>query len=518
MNEEETKIHIEPDFNPSWFTHNSLPFISLIGELIDNVAAELQNMDEGSLATVEVVIKGEWKQGLLSNPKKAQLIIKDNATGISRNRLAECLSLGKLTTGSNPKSHSNSLHEHAAGMKISIWTLGRMNSIVTKTKDELIANRIVELPTRGTLTVYDDSDTFKENESGTIIVIEEPTRIPTRKSDISRYLVPQLGAKYSRLLVRNSQTKKQLKIVVKIEDVNGLENNEWNVQPVEMHYKNNKMLFNEKYNGNNWCAELEFGLAAEPDEYIQYGKEPPSTNSNHPYRPWHQTIDIVMHDRVIKRIKAPDLVNNIGSHNSEIRGNFMVNYQGTLNLRYGFKTNIMKDAPVLDDNYNDLVDKLAPAIKQLLEEQANLDFREKEERDYTKDLALRWINGDGLFCYYFYKIPGVDGEIDILVFLVSEDDLKDTDLGEVIEMKVEEACGQDVYQVVYYVDNCDRARKDKARLIAPSFSQGCIETVKRVKAKYGLDVQLKTFTDMGLIIGNRRHGPGRKRRATTVTK
>ena len=76
--------------------------------------------------------------------------------------------MGRLEKDKEP----NSLHEHCSGLKISIWSFGELELLVSKVADSKIGYKILELPCEGQLKIYEDYDTFKEDEQGTKIVIK----------------------------------------------------------------------------------------------------------------------------------------------------------------------------------------------------------------------------------------------------------------------------------------------------------------------------------------------------------
>jgi hypothetical protein len=457
--------------------NNNCPFLSLLCELIDNVAAELEHCQT---ARVHIKIGGPWTTIASNNSKvldlqQAYMEVSDNATGIKSDRLAHCLSLA-----AKPES-SGTLHEHGLGMKTAIMSLGKLDYLITKTKDEDFASRIDEL-TIGKILRRKDTDTFKKGESGTIIRLKNlKPKVYKEKRLYLRNVIDHLGARYARLLTKNQMTGRKLDIQFDLLDENDNVRDSWTIQPCFPFYENNgRNILKEEFGGNNWGAQLEFGFTPSESEYIQNGLEVPA--NSHPYKRNCRVIDVVHHDRVLCRLGADDLYP--GSHY------MFAPFVGVLTLRYGFRTSMTKDGVLRDENWNELLEKVVDVTKGLVEEYVRRYERlTQDEKDYRDQLYQIQTKGEDKEVLKEFAVEGTDGNIDLLVN------------DEVWELKAEQAQGIDVYQVLYYIDTCDKAKKTSGRLIAPSFSDGCKWTAQHLKKTRKVDVKLKTFEDVGLVKG-----------------
>lgn len=189
----------------------------------------------------------------------------------------------------------------------------------------------------------------------------------------------------------------------------------------------------------------------------------------------------------------------------KLSGAFMVPYQGEIIVRNGFKTTLFKDDIEPDENYVHFIRSIALQVKNFIKYESNKAKNLiKKENEYNKDLCRIW-NGAGLHASPHRKVDVCNGEIDIikydkplneLDFDKEERIIKDKGL--LIELKVVEACGQDIYQILMYLENSPSVHRDKAWLIAPSFSQGCLNMIAKFKKDKGIIITAKTFSDVGL--------------------
>ena len=491
------EINVKPNVSKDLVRSNSMKTEQLIKEPIDNPLAEIKKTPYGYTTQVLVRIVADKVNSNDFDIK--YLIFEDNSVGISKERFAECLSMGRLEKDKEP----NSLHEHCSGLKISIWSFGELELLVSKVADSKIGYKILELPCEGQLKIYEDYDTFKEDEQGTKIVIKvtnkQKVSLISRKSDISGRLIPALGAVYSDALKECQYNKHVFKVDFSLEDVEGNVVEKWSLKPEEMYYRNNHKDITLPFKDKDLDTEafLELGIAARDAEYLEKGI--PERTKLHPHHPWSKKIEIVMNDRVITRVSAEDLINEYCNEEDKLTGNSMVAYQGRLYLGKGFKTNLFKENVLNDENYVSLIKKIAPIISGFIENEAHKsNVINQTERDYTKQVAKCWKSA-GIHCETFRKVEGINGEIDILKYNKPKEDLDEKDTGEVTDLKIEEARALDAYQVFMYTNHCSLASKKKAMLIAPSFSEGCINAASYIKKKYGLLIELKTLDSVGVL-------------------
>jgi hypothetical protein len=493
------KININPRLSKSVFARNSMDFTSLVKEFLDNIAGEMEKTPNGFVTKSEIIIQAEWDAGSIVDLKSANIIIKDNSVGIKREQLADCLRVGKEESSFKA---IHSLHEHGFGMKIAIWSLGELSYFITKHKEESTSSKIVDLPTEGSLDVF-DSDYFKEEESGTVICIKdlnkEKVSLILRKSDISMWVVPYLSAVYSKLLVANQMNKKRMEISIVTQDLNGNDISRWNLEPTEMYWRNNKkdLILNINNKKLNYSVAANIGIAASDAEYEQYRIS--SRGNNHPFHSWSKKINIYINDRIICRKSLEELINPHVDESLKISGNFMVPYQGEIIIRKGFKTTLFKDDIEPDKNYVHFIRSIAAQIRNFIKNEANKEqYLIKKEKEYTNDLCKIW-NAAGLYADPYRKVDFCNGEIDIVKYNKSREEVDlEKDKGIAVELKIVEACAQDCYQLLMYLENCKSVCNDKAWLIAPSFSQGCLNMISKFKKEKGIVITNKTFSEVGL--------------------
>lgn len=460
--------------------NNNCTFISLLSELIDNVAAELIYCKH---AKVEITIGGVWSVNPTNKTKslileQSFIEVEDNATGIRFSDLATALSLAKT------ESQIWGLHEHGLGLKTAIVSLGTLDYLVTRSKDDPVAHRIEKLVAQGEIDVKEETE---YRNVGTKIRIKQlKPKVLKRKDDYTKYIIDHLGARYSSLLHGTIDGKK-IEISLKLTDEHGVvvqdSNGQlacWNICPQFPMYQNNRPKIDKELKGKNWAAHLQFGFAPNEDEFQQHNlKKPPS---HHPYNSWSKKIDVVMHDRTLERIDISKFGENVKYGNAAFAP-----YVGVLILRHGFKTSMTKDGVLHDENWEELslqvAELIAPEIKAKIHAQNKLV---EDEKYYKEKLGVMQEIGEEKEVFREYAVEGCDGNIDLLVEK------------EVWELKAEQACGQDVYQVLFYIDNCKEAIQDRGRLIAPSFSEGCKYAAENLFQKRGIRIKLKTFKDVGL--------------------
>jgi hypothetical protein len=467
---------------------NNLQFISVLSELIDNVAAELYYC---KTATVGITIGGVWvtngKQKCL-DLSQSFIEIEDDATGISFQDLSNAFSLAKKT-----KEHEEikGLHEHGLGLKTAIASLGTLEYLVTKSEDDAVAHRVEKLIAQGKNQAIEDPSFDK---IGTKIRIKElKPKVLKRKEDYTKQIINHLGAKYSRLL--KGVNGKKLNIVLKLTDEFGNTVQDsagqlasWEIVSQDPVYSLDSQLIDKELKsqtGRDWSAHLKFGFAPSEKETAtedNFEKRPTS----HPYHSWAGIVDIIIHDRVLKRSK----ISEFGGVEKVKYSNNMAPYIGQLVLRKGFKTSMTKDGVYDDENWQELCQQILKLVTPLIKSRVGNslgDMNEIEDESVYRDRLYKTLKNVKEEVYKAYTIEGCDGEIDLLVDK------------EIYELKAVPACGKDVYQVLYYIDTYKNAKKDTGVLIAPSFSQGCKYTADNLFKERNVRVKLKTFEEMGLI-------------------
>ena len=463
--------------------NNNCSLITLLCELVDNTAAELEDC---KTAHVDIIVGGSWEKNGDHHGNKyldlstAYLQVSDNATGILRSQISHALSLATK----NKNGMGSGLHEHGLGMKTAIASLGTLEHIISKTKTDPVAFRINEFKI-GKVEVFDEP---AFSETGTLIRIKNLKPIVyKRKIDYTNFIVSNLGARY-RYLLKGTIGGKKLTITLKLVDQKGqpLKDAEgrdsiWDIQPVEPIYQNNtpKVINKElKGAGGKWAACLSFGFAPSKEELNQNDLK---FATGHPYNSWARLIDVVMHDRVLCRY-TPQQIGGCKSAKA-----VFAPWTGELILRYGFKTSFTKDGILENDNWIELQEKIGKIIDPIIQKKIHQENQvEKDEKFYKDKIYNQQTKAFGKTFHREYVVEGTEGFIDLVVD------------NESWEVKAIQATGADVYQLLWYIDFGKDVLKDKGTLVAPSFSPGCIYTAEQLKIKRGIDIKLITLADLGL--------------------
>lgn len=261
------KITVKPSDNIFYeLGNNTYDFKDLLSELIDNSIAA-RRPDERLKISIEF-----W----VDNKNNCEMIsIKDNALGISQDKLGLALSPAAIQS-------KNSLNEHGLGMKQAISGLGTLKYLATKTRTPSQAIVVRELK-YGELACYccDYPDI-----SGTEICIEGiKSIVNVNPQSVTMTLVPYLGARYRRF-VRPENRLAEISIFsrnIKTGDVLY----SWDITEVKPYYfhpsnrMNKPVIENRKISGPGWKAELTFGYAPTEDELKDLGINP--LPHYHPY-------------------------------------------------------------------------------------------------------------------------------------------------------------------------------------------------------------------------------------------
>jgi hypothetical protein len=495
-------------------TYTDRGFNETIGEGFDNPAAEMAHFGDIS---VELTIGGDWTKGTL-DLETAWMRLRDNGPGIELERLEQCLALGELSKTNKPYE---SLHEHGVGMKTMLLMFCKhadsLRHIVTKTKNESHGYRFSyydhENPSRpfGEIPVRYDNEIFAENEHGTefYIVGLSEKGIYRRRQDYTTHVIAQLGFKYARLLSGDTFHGHKLSLRLRLcnKDGSPLLNKDgevdcvWDIQPVVQRYRNadRPTVDQEKYSGTGpdgkkYAAILEFGRAAQDEEYATAGIEGPK--SRHPCHQYNRRIHVVMHGKVITSLD----IAAFGGNNSS---NTYVPYTGVLTLLNGFSTTYEKNGIVDDGNWQELRERIYSRVQKLISDWAvdtNKDGKDKTELEkvYRDRYAARLrtpIPGSGKnpVVHTEYPVEGSGGKADVFYYSDAADAT-----GCVIELKPDSADGKDVMQTFGYIFMSSNANKKYGQLVAEDFSTGARETARRVKNDLGVEIVLYTLRELKL--------------------
>jgi len=452
---------------------NSYDYKDLLSELIDNsIAAMRSDVILNVLISIYVDI----------NNTKRFFIIRDNAKGISKEKLGDALSPGKVQT-------LNSLNEHGLGMKQAIAALGKLHYLITKNKDDTKANLIKKL-CFGDIEVY---ETQWELESGTEICVDNLKAIvDVNTSNITRHIAPYLGARYRRFLKPDN---KKMNLVIEIKNIEtDLTQNQWIIEEKKPIYfnpatrQNSPVINNFEITGANWRAKLSFGYAPKDEnEYNELGLQKPTK-----FEPYHvslknQGFDIIFHNRVIlfHQLYEIGLIENKHSDFNIIRGE--------IDLEFGFQTAITKNLIIQDESFKDLIQK----IKRILNgEEAGPGSQTKkylERRSYPeeipeallRDRLANWLKTNPVIgpkqnVITEYVVDGIEGYIDIFAD------------NEAWELKTGAVSALEIFQLFMYMDV---KNINKGYIIGKSISSGGEVAISHILTKHNKTIIYSLLSD-----------------------
>ena len=392
----------------------------------------------------------------------------------------------KLGESISPAAVQNrgSLNEHGLGMKQAVASLGRLEYLATKTKDDKeaiivkefrygkIEPKLISVPwTHGT-----------ELKIGRLRPI-----VPMAQTYYSRDVVKHLNARYRRLLLPDAP---QMKLTIELLDADSnppeiiTQYKAEALKPIYFHpnTRQNKPVVEKKgFKGKGWEAELTFGYAPVDKEYADLGLEKPTK-----FEPYHvsiknQGLDIILHDRVIQF----HVLSEIGL--VQARHNDYNSIRGEIDLKKGFSTAITKNAILQDEHFTESLDE----IKQFLDERDYLKrktYPEDLPEELLRDRVANWLKSNKISprkdVQSEFAVQGLGGSIDILAD------------GEPWEIKREEANGLDVYQLFAYLDMGDFT---KGYLVAKAFSTGAEAAAIHIQTKHRKEIILSKLEEFPVL-------------------
>ena len=405
-----------------------------------------------------------------------EFVIKDNASGISEERLGPAISPAALRG-------QDSLNEHGLGMKQAVAALGTLKYLATRTEGEDRARVIREFRFGEIDTYYADFD----SESGTEIAVSDIRPIVvTDAGTLTRTVVPYLGARYRRLL-RPADRALDLRLTT-TSARDGGELYTWTVEevkPVYFHPKtreNRPVILGHPISGDGWKAELTFGYSPRDEaEYEELGLERPT--KFHPYRVSlsRQGLDVILHNRVIlfHQLSELGIVNQRHNDFNEVRGE--------INLLRGFYTAITKNSIIFDKHFSECIDEVREILNGKKPGPGNKTDNYLRRKTYPEELPEKllqnrlseWLANNPLHkrekINREYVVEGIEGFIDILAD------------GEAWEIKVDQADARDVYQLFMYMDV---GNLPKGFLVANEFSPGARVAAEHIEQNHGRKIVL----------------------------
>lgn len=317
----EIKISVPPSnniFGELKKTSSDYNFRVALSEIIDNSIGSMV----GTECDVNVNVQGNWTEGnqnSLSLDKDAKIIISDNASGISLDKIGFALSPAGLAN-----KQKNSLHEHGMGLKTALRNLGTSEILDTHGNIVSIGDfqiltapidsdkvYLIDKMNYNDLSIYETNDkSYFVEGHGTIITILNLDKIFTARKDYSRILIPFLGQRYQQIL--SGIHGKKLKLTIMLTSKNGTiiksdgREMKFEVQPVkpvwasEFPAKTSKLPMGTGAKFKDWSAEIKFGYNPSEDELMLFTNYEdiykPYAKSTHPYNINSQKIDIFAND------------------------------------------------------------------------------------------------------------------------------------------------------------------------------------------------------------------------------
>lgn len=450
--------------------NNTYDYKDLLSELIDNsIAARIPN--EPLHVNIAVHVDAEMR------PKK--FVIQDDASGIPADKIGLAIAPAGIQT-------NGSLNEHRLGMKQAVAALGKLESLVTKTLDRELAICVNEFKF-GDIEALEIP--FNRAHGTTITVIDTKPIAISNAASITRTIIPYLGARYRRFLKPEKPILKLSLDVVDISDAKVLYH--WDVSEIKPIYfhpnlRENRAVINKHIlEGHGWKAELTFGYAPkDTSEYEDLGIDAP--NKFHPYRVslTTQGFDVILHERVIlfHQLAELGIINQRHSDYNSIRGEIV--------LIHGFHTAITKNSVIHDDNFRDCISQVKDILSGEKPGPGGKKDNYLQHRSYPDEIPeallrgrlMEWLSNNPLqprtLVQKEYAVEGIEGYIDILAD------------AEAWELKRDQACSLDVYQLLMYMDIGDIK---KGYLLAKSFSPGALVAAKFIQGKHGLNISLTTL-------------------------
>jgi len=450
--------------------NNDYDDIDLISELIDNaVAAKLENR------RLEIVIEVGISE---DDPEKSFFEIRDNASGIEFENLAEAIS-----PAGRPEDVDHPLNEHGLGMKQAIAAAGELKFLKTKPIDEDSATIISEF-TFGEIN-YDTMDV--DWNHGTHIRVENLREI--LKSSYQVYgqrILSYLGARYRRLM---SPQKSGLEIEIEWSNLDDDDHHSYTAQPIYPIYfhpneRNNKPIVEKKVfsgpEGEGWEIELTFGYAPGSDaEYEHMDIEGPKQ-----YEPYNvalskQGLDMMMYDRVIQFHQLEEIELIEASHNQY---NLI---RGEIDMKTGFHTAITKNRIIHTEEFKSMVTQ----VKDFLTEQKLLTSRTVPgniPEDCLRDRLAKLLkkpphNKEDIDTNY--NVGELTGFVDILAD------------GEAWEIKVGKGNGIEVYQLFAYMD---MGKIDVGKFVSDGISSGAKFAIDHIKNKHDKEIEAIDVQDLAI--------------------
>lgn len=445
--------------------HNNYSDFDIISELIDNAIAE---------RTDDRVLEVEVTVGVSDeNAPESFFEIRDNASGIARDELGEAIS-----PGATAQEQEESLNEHGVGMKQAVAAAGELDYLKTKDTGEETATVIREFAF-GDLEYEEETVPYDQGTEIRVTQLRQKLRSGWRA--YGQWIRAYLGARYRRFL---DPRDPEMELKLEWKNLDEGTKYDWWVSPIEPIYfhpskrQNRPVVLKKEFRGDDWKAEVTFGYAPEEDdEYEELGVEKPKRYEPYAVALKKQGLDILKNDRVIQfhQLAEIGLVKSPHNQYNHIRGE--------IDLLQGFSTAITKNLIENDERFEELMQK----VKNFLESEDLISGKRVPSkipepclRDRLKDhLENRTIDPKDDVTTEF-AVQGLGGYIDVLAD------------GEAYELKVGQAGGLDVYQLLAYMD---LGGFDTGYLVAESFTTGAEKAEQHINSAYKKTLKLAPRDD-----------------------
>lgn len=449
---------------------NTYDYKDLISELIDNAIAARRN-DRRLIVTIDLFVD--------TNNKPVEFVIKDNALGISPERLGAAITPAGIQS-------PGSLNEHGLGMKQAIAALGKLKYLATKTEKEDKARVLLEFKFGEIPIFYSSFD----GDSGTeISVINLKPIVLSNPTVITRNLVLYLGARYRRFL-RPDNKIADISMSIRRQNNSDIIYS-WKIEEVKPTYfhpstrTNKPVIVNYELARKNWKARLTFGYApTEDSEYKELGVDTPS--KFHPYSVSlnKQGLDIIRHDRVVLFHQLSE-AGIIAARHPDFN-----NIRGEIDLIEGFSTAITKNSIIDDDNFRECISEVRKILTGEKEGEGGIKknylrgktYPEQIPEALLRDRLATWLASNPINkktdVKTEYVVEGLEGYIDILA-----DE-------EAWEIKVDQAAALDVYQLFMYLDVGEIS---KGFLVAKDFTTGAKVAAEHITKNHKKSLTLTTI-------------------------
>ena len=455
----------------------------MLSELIDNSIAHKQ---PGVPLEIDITITHDDQTN-----EAVELEIKDNAAGISDAILGDALS----PWGMAGVHGAGSISEHGIGMKAAMIGLGSQPKIVTACSSDT-HEKVVDYTLIGQVGALQIPRQPKSMDHGTIITIKNfhergkylgiwAEGVQGRPIDrLFNEVCRKLGQRYRLLIEDNTVFSPNGLKLHRVKPDGSVVSKA--VSPLAPVYLENphgapKFAWINQFAlaGNTWTATLTFGKAPSKEDWKLHETGALSAevalSRNKKYDPYwvsadKRGFDLIMNKRVIRsyylfdsRTKSDDFPSIIGTDKPHPLLNQL---RGEIHLLTGFKTNNDKTDVHVDDNFVELGKQISDVlngkrngpsgvkIDYMKEIRKRINLDHMEEKHARKKLAKKW-GAEGFIGWKGFpaikevreELSVSDGRVDIMINEHQKNKEKVC-----VELKVVEADGQDVYQLLMYME------------------------------------------------------------------